>query len=374
MKKLIVLVAFALVAAVSSASKALASTGWSAVNIPSTGGNVTLLGASAHSNTDAWAVGQEFVGAGQSPVTGVAYHWNGTTWSHTPTPSLGQLGALDAVSSSSATDAWAVGFTKIARLEHGTLIEHWNGSAWSATSVDAITGYAAGLTGVVDLGSSNAWAVGESATGGLVEHWNGSAWNVVTLPDPDFMPSPGTSISAVSATDIWLVGSTLDSVTDTFVPETLHYNGTAWAVVPVAQPGEASSSLDALSAISASDVWAVGEQIGSDTAIGGSTLIEHWNGTAWSIVPSPTPGADPSLSGVAGRSVGDVYVVGSDLPSINGGASQAMVLRWNGSSWSVDSSGAFAGSLFSAATFPGAANEWAVGVGGGNQGLVLTHG
>ena len=33
-----------------------------------------------------------------------------------------------------------------------------------------------------------------------------------------------------------------------------------------------------------------------------------------------------------------------------------------------------AGSLFSAATFPGAANEWAVGVGGGDQGLVLTHG
>ena len=87
----------------------------------------------------------------------------------------------------------------------------------------------------------------------------------------------------------------------------------------------------------------------------------------------PTPGADPLLSGVAGRSASDVYAVGSDLPSINGGASPAMILRWNGTSWSVDSNGAFSGSLFSAATFPVAANEWAVGVGSGDQGLVLSH-
>jgi hypothetical protein len=51
-----------------------------------------------------------------------------------------------------------------------------------------------------------------------------------------------------------------------------------------------------------------------------------------------------------------------------------MILRWNGSAWSVDSNGAFAGELFGAATFPGAVNGWAVGVGGSNQGLVLSHG
>jgi hypothetical protein len=69
----------------------------------------------------------------------------------------------------------------------------------------------------------------------------------------------------------------------------LNYNGNTLTVVPVAQPNETSSSLDTLSAISASYVWAVRGQIGSGTAIGGSTLIEHWNGAAWSIVPSPTP-------------------------------------------------------------------------------------
>ena len=40
---------------------------------------------------------------------------------------------------------------------------------------------------------------------------------------------------------------------------------------------------------------------GATSAVGGSTLIEHWNGTRWSVVPSPTPGGDPSLTGVAAR-------------------------------------------------------------------------
>ena len=51
-----------------------------------------------------------------------------------------------------------------------------------------------------------------------------------------------------------------------------------------------------------------------------------------------------------------------------------MILRWNGTTWSVDSSGAFTGSLFAAATFAGSSTEWAMGIGSSNQGLVLSHG
>jgi hypothetical protein len=376
MKKLVILIASLLGAMGALAMAAYAATGWTAVSVPSTGNNVILLGASARTNSDAWAVGQQFVGAGQPQAPPVAYHWNGTAWSLTPTPSLGsQYGALRSVSASSATDAFAVGFTMIARRDYGTLIEHWNGSAWSVNSLDAITGFAAGLTGVVDLSPSNAWAVGESGSGGLIEHWNGTAWSTVTLPDPAFTPSSGDAISADSATDIWIVGSSINPATEATIPETLHYNGSAWSVVAAAQPaGQASATLGSVTAISSTDAWAVGEYTGSTSAPGGSTLIEQWNGSAWKIVPSPTPGAYPSLSGVAARSASDVYAVGTNLPSVNGGPEQAMILRWNGSAWSVDSSGVFTGELFAAATFPGAANEWAVGVNGGNQGQVLSHG
>jgi hypothetical protein len=303
----------------------------------------------------------------------VAYHWTGASWSLTPTPNLGEYGALSAVSASSATDAWAVGFTVVSRRSHGTLIEHWNGSAWSINSVDAITGFAAGLNGVVDLTPTNAWAVGRSGSGGLIEHWNGAGWSTVTLPDPAFTPASGDAISADSASDIWVVGSTINAAEST-VPEALHYDGTTWSVVAVPQPSRSSGTLSAVTAVSPTNAWAVGQASGAGSAIGGSTLVEHWNGSAWGVVASPTPGAYPSLVAVAARSASDVYAVGTNLPSVNGGPEQAMILRFNGSAWSVDSSGVFTGELFGASTFAGAANEWAVGVGSSNQGLVLSHG
>jgi len=352
--------------AVTGGTAYAASGGWTPVSVPSTGNNVSLLGAAARSNTDAWAVGEQFVAAGQPPAPAVAYHWDGTAWSLVPTPSLGEFGALDAVSASSANDAWAAGFTMIGHRDFGTLLEHWNGRAWSAKSVDAITGAAVRLTGVADLGRSDAWAVGEGATGGLAEHWNGTTWSVVPLPDPGFTPATGNAISAVSASDIWLVGSTV--TTAATMPEALHYNGSTWMVVPMKQPANTTGTINAVTAISAHNAWAVGQAQGAGAPVGGGNLIEHWNGTKWSIKTTPTPGADPSLSGVAARSASDVYAVGTNIASINGGPQQAMILRWNGHTWSVDSSGTFAGSLAAAASFHGAAREWAVG-----QGLVLSH-
>jgi hypothetical protein len=362
-------------ASVMIGAAASASTGWSVVNVPPTGNNTLLIGASARTSTDAWAVGEQFAAAGQAPAPPVSYHWNGTAWSLVATPSLGVSAALQGVSASTATDAWAVGFSVLGRHDDSTLTEHWNGTAWSVNTSSVVTGYAADLTGVVDLSPSNAWAVGVGGTGTLLEHWNGPTWSVVTVPDPDFSPGAGEAISASSASDIWLVGTTFNLTTDTTVAEALHFNGTAWAVVPMQQPGTNTPTIGAVTAVSATSAWAVGEDIGATSAIGGSTLIEHWNGTSWSIVPSPTPGADPGLSGVAARGPSDVYAVGSNLPSVNGGTVQGMILRWNGSTWSADTdpTGGSYSPLLGAAAVPGAANEWAVGT-LSNGPLILSHG
>jgi len=371
---------WASVAAVAAASvligsSASAATGWTVESIPQTGNNILLLGASARTSNDAWAVGEQFAGAGQAPPPPVSYHWNGNTWSLVATPTLSVSSALFAVSASTATDAWAVGFSILGRHSHGTLIEHWNGSAWSVNSSLVVTGSAAQLNGVVDLSPANAWAVGKGSGGSLLAHWNGSAWSSVTIPDPDFSPGADESISASSATDIWVVGTTVNTTTGTTSAEALHFNGTAWAVVPMQQPGTNTPTIGAVTAISATNAWAVGEDIGATSAIGGSTLIEHYNGTSWSIVPSPTPGADPGLTGVAARGSGDVYAVGNNLPSINGGVVQGLILRWNGSTWSQDNDptdGSYS-PLFAAAAVPGAANEWAAGT-LSNAALILSHG
>jgi hypothetical protein len=360
-------------ASVLIASAATAATGWTVATVPQTGNNTILLGAAARTSTDAWAVGEQFAGAGQAPPPPVSYHWNGSAWSIVATPTLGVSSALLAVSASTATDAWAVGFSVLGRHDDGTLIEHWNGTAWSVNSSLVVTGFVAELTGVADLSPTDAWAVGEGNSA-LLEHWNGSAWSSVTIPDPDFTPGAGQSISADSATDIWVVGTTVNTTTGTTTAEALHFNGTAWAVVPMQQPGANTPTIGAVTAISATDAWAVGEDTGATSAPGGSTLIEQWNGTKWSIVPSPTPGADPGLTGVAARGSGDVYAVGNNIPSINGGVVQGMILRWNGSTWTQDTDptdGSYS-PLFAAAAVPGAANEWAVGT-LSNASLILSH-
>jgi hypothetical protein len=298
----------------------------------------------------------------------VSYHWNGSAWSLRPTASLGANtpGVLLAVSAVTAGDAWAVGFSSPRREDEQTLFEHWNGSAWSVNTSLALSGEVAQLTGVVDVSPGNAWAVGHGTAGPLLAHWNGTSWSSVPLPDPGFQPGSGESLSATSATNIWLVGTSVNAA-GTTVAEALHFTGTAWSVVPMAQSSLGQPSISAVTALSASNAWAVG-------TTGGSTLIEHWTGATWSVVPSPTPGADPSLTGVAARGPADVYAVGSSLPSINGGVVQGIILRWNGSTWSADAdptTGTFS-PLFAAAAAPGAASEWAVGT-LSNQSLILSH-
>ena len=41
------------------------------------------------------------------------------------------------------------------------------------------------------------------------------------------------------------------------------------------------------------------------------TLILRWSGTAWKLVPSPSPGEVNGLGGVATTSATDVWAVGS---------------------------------------------------------------
>jgi hypothetical protein len=54
--------------------------------------------------------------------------------------------------------------------------------------------------------------------------------------------------------------------------------------------GPNSPVLHGVTAIASNSVWAVGENE-EVPGLGITTLIEHSDGSTWSIVPSPTPGA-----------------------------------------------------------------------------------
>jgi hypothetical protein len=336
------------------ATPALAA-GWTVVPAPPTGEAASVTGISAPTATDAWAVGDEGTGS----ITGAfTDHWNGTTWSQVPIPTFPCNGVRCYVHlfsvSASATDAWALGVysAKPGYKTYFTL--HWNGSAWTAG--DGQLGYS-----LDDVSSTDAAA----AAGYVVEQWNGTGWASSTPPNP---PGPDegylTAVSATSASDVWAVG-TYDPAYSSSIYDnySVYWNGTAWTEVAMPAPASSDPDLDyqinAIDAISPTNVWAVGEvgdNVASFYASGGggtaqSALIEHYNGTSWSIVANPS-GSPASLVSVTATSASNVWAVGG-----------AFTENWNGSAWAtvaIPEVGTSDG-LASVSTSLGAAAVWAAG-------------
>src|SRR5947209_7846495 len=101
----------------------------------------------------------------------------------------------------------------------------------------------------------------------------------------------------------------------------------AWTVVssPTVSGG---SELHAVTAISTNDVWAVGESFGAGSP--SQTLIEQWNGRKWSVVSSPNIGTQNNeLSGVTAVSATDIWAVGF-FQATSGGPQQTLTLHWDG--------------------------------------------
>ena len=82
-------------------------TAWVRQSSPNPGhGDNNLYGVTATSASNAWAVGEFFVGTNTDTLT---EHWNGTSWQKISSPGKGSGDQLNAVWALSATDAWAVG-------------------------------------------------------------------------------------------------------------------------------------------------------------------------------------------------------------------------------------------------------------------------
>lgn len=265
------------------------------------------------------------------------------------------------ISAISASDAWAVGFQRSSGLLFSTLVEQWNGAAWSAVkSASVPSANDTRLHAVAALSSTNVWAVGSNTTEtstssdsqSLIEHYNGTSWSVVPSPASEPANSELLSVAAVSADDIWAVGhSTVEAGSSGSLIE--HWNGAAWSVV--SSPALSDYGyLTGVAAVNSDDVWAVGRDGRHPDPI-----IENWNGTAWSEVSQPVGGYDASLNSVAAVSADDVWAVGET------NLDQTVTEQWNGTSWTqVPSPSVTANNTqdtLSAVVALGAGDVWAVG-------------
>jgi hypothetical protein len=338
-------------------ASALTCQPWTGAQPPSPGQVNELAGVAVVSACNVWAVGTAISDPGGAQT--LIDHWaGGSSWTRVPSPDPGSAGNhLTGVDAVSAKDIWAVGsFTNDAsdNTKDQTLIEHWDGTAWTVVpGADLGTGpRGSQLTSVRAVSASDVWAVGVDSHGQtLIEHWDGTAWTRVPSPSPgagNFL----AAVSATSASDAWAIGGYVTgSQSPTLI---LHWDGIAWTQVPSPSPGGFLNELNGVHATSATDAWAVG--LSENNSGGPQTLIEHWDGSAWTQVPSPSPQGN-FLAGVTAMSASNAVAVGS------AGFRQPLILRWDGSSWTQAASppeGA-GNALEAAGASPSVSNVWVVG-------------
>ncbi|MBK8100152.1 MAG: hypothetical protein IPK26_23875 [Planctomycetes bacterium] len=235
------------------------------------------------SPNDVWAAGtyeRQFPNNGHVGPQILLLHWDGSSWTQIPEP----LPQFTYMASSSGTrvddivalgpnDVWFFGWWPGDQFTSaGPLSLHWDGSNWAIdigplpnsnsrwgfVDVDAVSPNE--FFGVASTGSGN--------YGHWFGRWNGSSWSRITgLPTQPVTYYQLTTVCPVGSNDVWIGGveSALSGGGGP-VPYVLRWNGSSFTRHAMRGfPNE-------MVAFAANDIWAFG------------TSIEHWNGTAWTLV------------------------------------------------------------------------------------------
>jgi len=186
-------------------------------------------------------------------------------------------------------------------------------------------------------------------------------WRIVASPNPTPNGNTLNADTAIAANNIWSVGyQFVGSNKSNLVMQTMiqHYNGTKWSVVASPNVDVGNNDLTGIVALSANNIFAVGYSTDSNYAE--HSLILHYDGTAWNIVNGIDTG---SLTGITALSASNIWAVG-------GGT---MTQHYNGTSWTAIAAPHLrAYDQLVAVTALAANNVYAVGVTQDDQGTVQT--
>jgi hypothetical protein len=152
----------------------------------------------------------------------------------------------------------------------------------------------------------------------------------------------GGGIAVLSPSDVWAVGSGGGQ------PLVEHWDGSTWSLVPTPTFGN-GGLFHKIAAIEPDDMWAVGFANAQQQA-----LAEHWDGTAWSLPPAPTM-SKTILLGVHALSSTAAWAVGDD-------GIGAVMVHWDGTNWSFASVPSGRYILYDVRAFSDT-DIWVVGVG-----------
>ena len=298
--------------------------------------------------------------------------WNGSRWTIQPTPTpTGATGSqLYGIACPSSTACTAIGSYTDSAYQGLPLVEHWNGSHWT---IQPVPNQPSGELTAIDCPSpTECTAVGSADNKAgrqipFVEARNGSHWTIQPTPT---LPGGGqfTAVACPTRTACTAVGFAYNKA-DTqqyLLAET--WNGSRWRVQPTAPAAGILSQFNAVACPSVSACTAVGETYFVHTSRL-TWLTEAWNGSHWTIQPTPTPAVAGSTvpKGVACVSVTACTAVGFYSTSGPSGTYLTEAQAWNGSHWTIQPTpnlpGAGVASSFNAVSCPSPTVCTAVGVG-----------
>jgi hypothetical protein len=226
------------------------------------------------------------------------------------------------------------------------------------TVVPSVNPSATTLNAVSARTATDAWAVGQFPGAGddaglqiFAERWNGTQWQQTPTTNIVRQDERLLGVSASGPNDAWAVGNTNSISAASHDTLAAHWDGTAWTIVPTpaAASGGRLASLD--------------------------DVAEHWDGTAWSVVPVPVPAvpsgtsfANAVLSKISAVSPTDIWAVGTTT-AIQGTSvvRSTLAMHYNGTAWSIVKTVNTAEPTgLSGVTAISANNAWAVGNGFNN--------
>jgi len=269
-----------------------------------------------------------------------------SAWSiqRTPNPAGARYSVLSGVSCASRTACTAVGYFANGAGVGMPLAERWNGTSWSIQRTPAPAGARSSLLFGVSCASRRACVAVGSVTNRsgitvpLAERWNGSSWSIQRTPTPTRANGRGVSylggVSCASRKACTAVGFSGNSAGTTGVTLAERWNGSSWAIQRTPHPTGARVSF--LSGVScASPRFCIAAGFFVNSAGGGVTLAERWNGTRWAIQPTPTREAATYVQLVGVSCASPTSCTAAGFFSIVTGIEVMLAERWNAADWAI---------------------------------------
>ena len=228
-------------------------------------------------------------------------------------------------------------------------------AAWTVTPTPNVAGADDTFLNAVDCSSaSSCMAVGNATftpafrvfrSTTVAERWDGTSWQIVPSPNPPEASSSSLhGISCPRRNVCFAVGSWSTpppNLPPPYGPPGIgrplieRWDGTSWSIQP--SPDVAHGNLDAVSCSGLRACTAVGSVSGAPI----TTLAERWDGTGWHVqsTPNPTGSESRQLSSVSCPLKRTCTAVGTATTfNASGGHSSPLVERWFGrvNAWGLE--------------------------------------